>query len=669
MPKIINRFGSWVAAAAVILICAVSLGLMLRASAGDSAIMDELAHIPDGYGYVRYLDYRLNPEHPPLLKALAGLPLLFLNPNFGTQSSTWTTDINGQWQMGTQFLYESGNDANTIIRLARIGPILIALLLIILIYFWAKELMGSRWALLPTFLVALSPHILAHGHYVTTDVIAAFGIALATFTFLKFLFEPTKKHLTYAGLAFGIAQAAKFSAVLLVPYFLFLIVVFYIAGIMRDWQQTEIGQRFRRFCFGGLRYLRNIIIIFVIGYLFVVYPLYFIFTINYPQEKQTTDTEFILGSFAKGPTPPGETCKPIRCLADLDIWMTKNPITRPLAHYMLGVLMVLQRSAGGNTSYFLGEVSASGWHHYFPVIYLLKESLPVLIMILLALILSIKGIVKKVSRFRFSARGGSASGGQVSRHFLDYLGVNFAEFSMIVFIIFYWIWSIMSPLNIGFRHLLPILPFIYILTAGVTKRWATKLELPTTDSFLKLLWNGLKALFSASLKYVFLFALLLWFFMETLAASPYFLSYFNEIGGGVKNGYRYVTDSNYDWGQDLLRLKEFVNKHPEIDKIAVDYFGGGNPKYYLGDSAENWWSSRGNPSSPAGESGQVPPIHWLAVSVNTLQSAIQKLHPGQQRNTEDEYRWLVQLRPPKPGLGNVPEPDYRAGTSIFVYKL
>ncbi len=651
MPKIINRFGSWAAAAAVALICAISLALMLKASAHDSAIMDELAHIPAGYGYVRYLDYRLNPEHPPLLKALAGLPLLFLNPNLRTQSSAWTTDINGQWQMGTQFLYESGNDANTIIRLARIGPILITLLLVILIYFWAKELMGSRWALLPTFLVALSPHLLAHGHYVTTDVIAVFGIALATFAFLKFLFEPTKKRLLYAGLAFGVAQAAKFSAVLLTPYFLFLIVVFYIAGVTRDWQQTEIGQRFSRFCFRGLRYLRNIIIIFVIGYLFVVYPLYFIFTINYPQEKQTADTEFILGSFAKGPTPPGETCKPTRCVAELNIWMTKNPITRPFAQYMLGVLMVMQRSAGGNTAYFLGEVSASGWRYYFPVVYLLKEPLPVLIMVFLALALSVKGIIKKVSRFKF----------EISRYFLDYLGVNFAEFSMIVFIIFYWIWSIMSPLNIGFRHLLPTLPFIYILTAGVMKRWTTKLELPTTDSFLKLLWTGLGALFSASLKYVFLFALLLWFFMETLAASPYFLSYFNEIGGGINSGYRYVTDSNYDWGQDLLRLKEFVNKHPEIDKIAVDYFGGGNPKYYLSNKAENWWSNRGSPADQN--------IHWLAVSVNTLQGAIQKLHPGQQRNPEDEYRWLVQLRPPKPGLGNVPEPDYRAGTSIFIYKL
>ena len=69
--------------------------------------MDELAHIPAGYGYVKYLDYRLNPEHPPLVKAIAALPLLFQKLKFPTDKSAWQKDVNGQWQSGAQFLYES----------------------------------------------------------------------------------------------------------------------------------------------------------------------------------------------------------------------------------------------------------------------------------------------------------------------------------------------------------------------------------------------------------------------------------------------------------------------------------------------------------------------------------------------------------------------------------
>src|ERR1700684_3986330 len=87
------------------LICLASFSLMFWAARTDSAITDELAHIPAGYGYVHNLDYRLNPEHPPLVKALAMLPVLFLNPVFPTSSAAWQTEVNGEWDMGTAFLY------------------------------------------------------------------------------------------------------------------------------------------------------------------------------------------------------------------------------------------------------------------------------------------------------------------------------------------------------------------------------------------------------------------------------------------------------------------------------------------------------------------------------------------------------------------------------------
>lgn len=639
---------------ALIAIGALSFGLMLYASFTDSAIMDELAHIPAGYGYVHNLDYRLNSEHPPLIKALSALPLLFLNLKFPTESSAWTTDINGQWAMGSQFLYESGNDANSILRLSRMAPILLTILLVVLIYFWSRELLGNWWGLLPAFLFGLSPTTIAHGHYVTTDVAAAFGTILATYFFLKFLYAPSRPRLIYAGLAFGIAQISKFSAVLLIPYFAGLLFIFYLIGVIRSWRETDKNQFFKRFLIRAWHYIKSLIFIFAIGYIFIVYPVYFLFTVNYPAPRQAADTAFTLASFAGGPTPAGETCKSVRCLADLDIWMSKNGVIRPFGEYLLGVLMVVQRASGGNTSYFLGQVSAAGSRLYFPLVYLLKENLPALIMVITALIFTILSLFKKT-------RG----------RLLDYLELNFTEFSMFVFIIFYMVWSMKSPLNIGLRHLLPILPFVYILTSVFWKHWVNKKESAPLSfaNGLSLIWILAKNIVKTSLKYFVLLALLLWFLAETIFAAPRFLSYFNEIGGGISGGYRYVTDSNYDWGQDLLRLQKFVSANPEIDKIAVDYFGGGSPKYYLGDGsaltnagkAVNWQSSRGNPADIG--------IRWLAVSANTLEIATQPLAPGQNRNPEDAYSWLTALRPPKPGMGNIPEPDYRVGTSIFIYKL
>ena len=617
---------SWLALG---LICVVAGGLMLYLARADSLIVDELAHIPAGYGYVRYLDARLNPEHPLLLKALAALPLLALHPTFPLTNPAWTSEVNSQWAVGGAFLFGEKNDTDQMVFAARLAPILLTLLLIFLLYWWAKEIMGPRWALLPSVLFGLSPNVLAHGHYVTTDVAAAFGMVLASYFFLKFLREPSRPHLLYAGLATGLAMLMKFSTVLLIPYFFTLILVFYAASLARDWSLTAARERWYRFSIRAWRYFRAFVLIFVIGYVVVVYPVYFLLTWSYPQSKQVSDTTYILGSFAGGPAPAGQICKPVRCLADLDIAMSKNPVTRPLAQYALGVLMVMQRSSGGNTSYFLGQVSASGSHIYFPVVYALKEPLPILFLILGALVAAILSIWR-AARDRAKTWGSK---------FLDYLDRDFTQFAMFLFVIFYWAYSIQSPLNIGFRHLFPTLPFVYMLIAHA---WQTHMP------------QG------APKRWLFGF-LLVWFLFESVLAFPYYLSYFNEIGGGKGNGYRYVTDSNYDWGQDFLRLTAFVNSHPEIDRIAVDHFGGVNPSYYLGTKETDWQSRKGNPAAQG--------IHYLAVSINTLEGAIQPTVPGFVRDPQDEYRWLTELRPIKPGIGNVPEPDYRIGTSIFVYKL
>jgi hypothetical protein len=103
----------------------------------------------------------------------------------------------------------------------------------------------------------------------------------------------------------------------------------------------------------------------------------------------------------------------------------------------------------------------------------------------------------------------------------------------------------------------------------------------------------------------------------------------------------------------LKRLADFAEEK-NIDKIAVDYFGGGDPRYYMGNKTEYWWSAKGNPKDQN--------IGWLAVSINTLQNAFGALAPGQQRNPQDEYRWLKDIKNPY-------QPDYKAGTSIFIYKL
>jgi len=652
MLTALRKLSARTALLVLLLICVTAFSLMFWASRTDSAIDDELAHIPAGYDYVHNLDYRLNPEHPPLIKALAMLPVLALNPNYPTQNNAWTNEVNGQWDMGTAFLYQSGNDANSIIQTARIMPILITILVILLIYFFARKLMGPWWALVPTFLFALDPTVLAHGHYVTTDVGAAFGVIFSLFYFVKYIETPSTRNLWYAGLSFGVAQITKFSTPLLVPLYIFLVLVLWIRAMVIAWPST--AHRVKIFFVDFVRRFWKLLLIGIIGYVFIVYPVYFLFTVNYPVSRQVSDTTKTLASFANGPTPAGQYCQPLRCLANLDIWMAGNRALRPYAQYMLGVLMVMQRADAGNTIYFLGQVRGSGGWTYFPILFLLKEPIPTLMIVLAALVLALWWIARKATAgFKKRAPG-------ITHQIVDYIGANFAQFAMASFIILYWGYSMRSPLNIGIRHLMPTIPLIFILAAVVWKKWIMNINV-SLESMMASVQSAIRSFVYPTIKYLVLIILLFWLFFETLFNAPYFLSYFNEFAGGTGNGYHFVTDSNYDWGQDLLRLQSFVNAHPEIDKIAVDYFGGGNPGYYLGTKEFDWSSSKGNPVSQG--------IHWFAISINQLEGATQPEAQGGVRNASDTYAWLTALHPPAPGMGNVSPPDFRIGTSLFVYHL
>lgn len=654
---------SWWAATALALICITAFGLMLWAARTDSAITDEQAHIPAGYGYVHELSYNLNPEHPPLVKALAMLPVeLFVNPVFPVNNSAWTTEVNGEWDMGTAFLYASGNDANAIIQVGRVMPMLLTLLTIILVYFLARRMMGKLWALLPAFLFGLDPTVLAQGHYVTTDLGAAFGVVLSLLFFLRYIDDPSTKNLWYAGLAFGVAQLTKFSTPLLIPLYIFFFIMLWLRDLVSQWSVTALP-RMKTFFVKLCRYGWKCILIFLIGYAVIVYPVYFLFTSGYPIQKQISDTTTILASFATGPTPTGQLCKGIRCVADADIWMSKHDLTRPAAEYLLGILMALQRVDGGNTIYFLGKVRGTGGWIYFPALFLLKEPIPTLIIVFLALAVALWWIIKRTLN-----RGPGHVG--MKDRIVTYLTLNFGEFSLASFIILYWGYSMHSPLNIGIRHLMPTIPLIFILAGVVWQKWVTRLHCGAVGaSFMDSAAIIARSFVTGFVKYAVLILLLGWLLLETLFAAPYFLSYFNEFGGGVWGGYHFVADSNYDWGQDLLRLQLWVNAHPQVNAIAVDYFGGGDPEYYLPGKAVPWSSSMGNPADQG--------IHWLAVSVNTLELATQPLAPGQTRNASDTYSWLTALRSPAAAtgtwlggsMGNVPTPDYRIGTSIFVYHL
>ncbi len=614
-------------------ILSLSAILMIIAAKNDSAIVDEIPHIGAGYAYLKFHDYRLNPEHPPLAKDMGALPLQFLNLKYPLNSKFWQKDVNGQWDQGKLFIYNSGNDADKIVFWARMGMIFLTLLTILFVYKWARELIGPAWALLPTFLFSLSPLVLAHGHYVTTDIGATFGFLIGLYYFLKFLEKPDIRSSLKMGAALGVALMLKFSVFFLLPILLF---VYFGLLIYKK----------------NLKYLYRSLIGFLLAILvsfLLIYVVYLHHTWNQPIKRAYRDANFILQSFAGGPDKTNDlaTCKiggkengkpltlkrHLRCIAELDLKLFKHKATLPFAQYLLGLIMVFQRSTGGNTTYFLGYVGSSGWWYYFPIVFLLKEPLPSLALILLAVYAGFSRWIRGKKKPLFD-----------SKHHI----VPLQKWSMIFLIFAYWGYSMKSNLNIGLRHILPTIPFIYILTSASIRNWFNEKKVVARKSFWQKIFLGISGELIHFLKFGLIFILLLWYLVETISIAPQFIAYFNQLAGGPANGYKYVVDSNLDWGQDLKRLANFVEKN-HIRNIKIDYFGWANPAYYMKGKAHYWSSYKGEPKDGG----------YLAVSLTFLQGAKGKLWPGQKRKPEDEYRWLK----------NPYKPYARVGYSIFIYKL
>ena len=147
---------------------------------------------------------RINPEHPPLVKDLAGIPLLFIKGiNFPYNIKAWTSEINSQWDYGFYFLYKMGNPVDTMIFWGRIPMILILLLLGFYIFKWTRELYGNDASILALTLFSFSPTFLAHGRLVTTDVAAAVGVFIATYYFVAALKQPNRASIEFCGEGVG----------------------------------------------------------------------------------------------------------------------------------------------------------------------------------------------------------------------------------------------------------------------------------------------------------------------------------------------------------------------------------------------------------------------------------------------------------------------------------
>jgi Dolichyl-phosphate-mannose-protein mannosyltransferase len=204
-----RRAGVWAVALLALL---VVQGVVFITESSQTS--DEAAHLCAGYSYLKTADFRLNPEHPPLIKELAALPLLPLRLDF-PWGPLW--DQAEEWNIGRLFVHENRVPNDTLLFLARLPVLALSVLLGWCLFLWGRRLVGAAGALLALALYVLDPNVVAHSGLVTTDLGITLFIFLSVVAFWRWLESPSPRALLLFGMAVGGAFASKYTALWLPP--------------------------------------------------------------------------------------------------------------------------------------------------------------------------------------------------------------------------------------------------------------------------------------------------------------------------------------------------------------------------------------------------------------------------------------------------------------------
>jgi 4-amino-4-deoxy-L-arabinose transferase-like glycosyltransferase len=277
----------------------------------------------------------------------------------------------------------------------------------------------------------------------------------------------------------------------------------------------------------------------------------------------------------------------------------------PAATYWRGLIKIYtEYSPGLYPTFLLGEVSRASWWYYFPITFLIKTPLPTLLLCLIGI-----GLTFKQHTLR-----------RTSAAWLP------PALSMAT--------ALFSPLTIGYRHILPILPFVIILAGQAAN--------------FKFQVSGFRL---RSMQYALPAILIMWLVIGTLSIFPHHLSFFNELIGGPAQADRVLVDSNLDWGQDLPALKEWMSAN-KVDRVNLAYFGTALPAAY----GINYWAMPAflhfiiGPEVDA-YNPYTPEPGWYAISATSLRL-------GLLYRDQNLYRYFQNKTP-----------NARAGYSILLYKV
>lgn len=538
--------------------------LAVRSMVHKSVTTDEIMYIAAGYYHLRTGDFNLNATNPPLMKMLSAIPLLILDPLLPpVHSNPKQWSLTEQWKYARAFLYDNRIDADQMLFAARLPILALSLALGIYLFRWSCALYGQAAGCSALFFYALSPNILAHARLATLDLGLTAFMFIATYYFWRFMTRPGAFSLLLCGIFAGLSLLTKTTAVFLAPIF-----ALYVLACMIRRDGRGVYERFPWIrSLGPSMVARRQLL--SAGYAFCVIGLIAVVVVNAGYgfegsfrssgDEQVNDVdEDAISATAQGASAP-------------------STLPRPLPSPFLDLIRFQSRLVATSGSvYFAGKIYDSGLWYLMIVSFLIKTPMPA--------ILLFGGALFYLAWHVRSSQG-------------EWLLVSFICVILFVF-------SYLGNVNVGVRYILPVCPFIHILTGACARR----------------MLRGSKAVAGIAL------ALGGWYLISSVMIHPHYLAYFNELVGGPANGYRYLVDSNLDWGQDLKSLKEYMERR-HIARIGLGYFGSASADYYGIDyeylpsvglaprtPEQKWWYEPGADDQAI----EIPASDLVAVSATIL---------------------------------------------------
>lgn len=372
---------------------------------------DEFYHVPAGFYHLTAGEFGINTEHPPLVKMLSALPLLFVGVEAPRPRYDAATEPRERTEE-TLALFWRANTARfeSVSFWSRVPVVLITLALGWLIYVYARRLFGRRAALLALLLYCFEPAMLAHGRVIQTDVAAAFSYLLFFYALHSYWRVPTTRRALGLGGALGLALATKFSLVILVPLMALAALLMFVAAPRRGWSRSRVALQM------GAGALVALLVVNAVYYFRSPPPL-------------AGDLAYVA---RHTPGAAGELAAYARALSKV-----------VPSQFLFGLYQVWVHNRNGHLASVLGRYGYEGWLLYFPVAFALKTTVPFLLISMAALVWAARGLYRGRERRMLLLLGPIA---------------------------LYTVFAMSSRINIGVRHIIPIFPFLFIAGGALLER-------------------------------------------------------------------------------------------------------------------------------------------------------------------------------------------------------